>query len=66
MLDPCGDLIPFIDGELPDDVAHAFRDHLRSCAACEAGLAVVIGLSVQLTGLDSLAQAPSVATRSTP
>jgi cellulose synthase operon protein C len=46
---PCDDLDTFVDGELPDDDAQAFRDHLAFCGRCQSALrgrmleAVVMG-----------------------
>ena len=45
---PCTDLSPFIDGELTDERAEAFRVHLASCAACDQGLLDGMQLMVRL------------------
>lgn len=34
----CDDLDPFFDGELADDAAAAFRDHLAGCERCQRAL----------------------------
>lgn len=47
---PCDDLVPFADGELELEPARAeaFRSHLRTCAACRAGLLEAMQLSARL------------------
>lgn len=50
----CEELNTFADGELPDDRADAFRDHLRSCEACREKLVEAVQLSARLSGLGEL------------
>jgi cellulose synthase operon protein C len=38
MKHPCDDIGAFADGELPPGEAEAFREHLGTCAACQAEL----------------------------
>jgi hypothetical protein len=45
----CSDLTSFADGELEPGRAAAFRDHLRTCEACRAGLVEALQLSAQLS-----------------
>lgn len=47
----CGDLDAFHDGELSPERAAAFRLHLATCAACEAGLLSLMRLDVNLAGM---------------
>lgn len=47
----CSDLQAFADGELDRDRANAFRDHLRTCDVCQAGLIEALQLSAQITVL---------------
>lgn len=47
----CLDLVSFADGELDDERAAAFRDHLRTCGACRTGLVEAMQLSAQLSTL---------------
>jgi anti-sigma factor RsiW len=47
----CDDLIAFADGELDPERAAAFRDHLRTCDACQVGLVEVLQLSARLSDL---------------
>jgi hypothetical protein len=47
----CSDLTSFADGELEPARADAFRDHLRTCDACQAGLVEALQLSAQLSTL---------------
>lgn len=51
MTNPCDDLILFIDGELERAQADAFRLHLASCAACQAGMVEAVQLSARLAAL---------------
>jgi len=51
MTPPCMDLIRFADGELEPERAEAFRDHLRTCAACRAGLVEAMQLAARLSAL---------------
>ncbi|HEY0993568.1 MAG TPA: zf-HC2 domain-containing protein, partial [Kofleriaceae bacterium] len=50
---PCLDLVPFVDGELLDEQAAAFRAHLLTCAACRAGLVEAAQMSVRLASLSA-------------
>ena len=47
----CGDLVAFADGELSTDRAAAFREHLRTCEACTAGLPEAMAISARLSEL---------------
>jgi anti-sigma factor RsiW len=51
MTSMCDDLVGFIDGELEPERAEAFREHLRSCADCQSGLAETLQMSVRLSEL---------------
>lgn len=44
----CGDLAAFADGELSEDRAVAFRDHLGRCVACQRGLETDIKMDARL------------------
>lgn len=48
----CSDLTSFADGELDSARAAAFRDHLRTCDACQAGLLEALQLSAQLSTIE--------------
>lgn len=60
MVNPCDDLIGFIDGELSDADAGAFREHLRACERCSTRLVGAIELSTRLalSGLAATRAAP--------
>lgn len=47
----CGDLVTFADGELPEDRAVAFRDHLGRCAACRRDLEDSVEMDARLSEL---------------
>lgn len=47
----CDDLIRFTDGELEQERAAAFREHLRACEACRARLVQTMQLSARLSEL---------------
>lgn len=47
----CNDLVAFTDGELDAERAAAFRVHLASCEACQAGLVEAMQLSARLSEL---------------
>lgn len=47
----CANLVSFADGELEPAAAAAFRDHLRSCEACQRGLIEAQQLGAQLSTL---------------
>src|SRR5262249_31087464 len=47
----CNDLVAFADGELDAERAAAFRAHLASCEACQAGLVEAMQLSARLSEL---------------
>lgn len=47
----CGDLVAFADGELAPDRAAAFRVHLGSCEACQAGLRDLVELDAKIAQL---------------
>jgi len=49
----CDDLTSFADGELSDERADAFRDHLRGCEPCQGGLVEAMQLSAHLSTLAS-------------
>lgn len=49
----CLDLVSFADGELEPERAEAFRAHLPTCAACQAGLVEALQLSARLGALTS-------------
>ena len=51
MSEPCSDLVSFADGELDAERAQAFRSHLPTCAACQAGLLEAIQLDARLSTL---------------
>src|ERR1700754_229884 len=51
MTQPCLDLVRFADGELEPERAESFRAHLRTCAACQAGLVEAMQLSARLSAL---------------
>jgi len=46
---PCDDLPEFADGELDAARAAAFRDHLRTCDACQLGLIETVQLAARLS-----------------
>jgi anti-sigma factor RsiW len=48
MANPCDDLIGFIDGELSDADASAFRSHLQACERCSTRLVGAVELSAHL------------------
>jgi cellulose synthase operon protein C len=48
----CSDLTSFADGELDSARAAAFRDHLRTCDACQAGLLEALQLSARLSTIE--------------
>jgi len=50
-MSPCHDLVSFADGELEPERAAAFREHLRTCESCQAGLVEAMQLSAQLSTL---------------
>src|SRR5215470_19312418 len=50
-MSPCHDLVSFADGELEPERAAAFREHLRTCEACQVGLVEAMQLSAQLSTL---------------
>src|SRR5690349_6366756 len=50
-MNPCDNLICFVDGELDADDAEAFRAHLRTCAACPDNLIEAVQLSAHLSTL---------------
>ena len=47
----CSNLVPFVDGELPDADAAEFRAHLRVCLACQADLVDQNQISAHLSTL---------------
>lgn len=47
----CANLVSFADGELEPTAAAAFRDHLRSCEACQRGLIEAQQLSARLSAM---------------
>ncbi|HEY0712492.1 MAG TPA: zf-HC2 domain-containing protein, partial [Polyangia bacterium] len=75
----CSNLHPFIDGELDEADAAAFRQHLGVCATCpgeleaavladavaEAGLGVQLGAAARVTDAAAPAPAHAVATAAT-
>src|SRR5215470_8706958 len=50
-MSPCHDLVSFADGELDAERAAAFREHLRTCEACQEGLVEAMQLSAHLSTL---------------
>ena len=48
---PCDELIAFADGELDAERAAAFRNHLRTCEACQGALIEAVQLSARLSEL---------------
>lgn len=53
MTSMCDDLVGFIDGDLEPGRAEAFREHLRSCAACQSAFVETLQMSVRLSELGS-------------
>lgn len=53
----CGDLSAYSDGELEEDRAAAFRDHLRRCADCQDGLRQNAALDARIADLARARQA---------
>jgi anti-sigma factor RsiW len=47
------DLVRFVDGELSDTEAGAFREHLKTCEGCAALLCEEIQLTARLSTLNS-------------
>lgn len=47
----CGDLVPFVDGELPADRAEAFQDHMERCEACQDGFGDILRIEAQISSL---------------
>jgi cellulose synthase operon protein C len=50
-MNPCDNLISFVDGQLDADDAEAFRAHLRTCEACPDNLIEAVQLSAHLSTL---------------
>lgn len=50
----CADLTQFLDGELEEERAAAFRAHLPGCEACRAGVVEGAALSERLLSLRGL------------
>src|ERR1041384_6995732 len=50
-MNPCDNLISFVDGQLDPDDAEAFRAHLRTCEACPDNLIEEVQLSAHLSTL---------------
>jgi hypothetical protein len=50
-MNPCDNLISFVDGQLDTDEAEAFRAHLRACEACPDNLIEAVQLSARLSTL---------------
>lgn len=47
----CDDLVMFADGELDEDRADAFRDHLDTCEVCPDQLVEIMTLIARLSML---------------
>lgn len=45
----CPDLVPFVDGELTEDRAAAFRAHLPGCERCQAETTEAVQVSARLS-----------------
>jgi hypothetical protein len=54
----CDELVGFIDGDLEPERTEAFREHLRSCPACQGAFIETLQMSVRLSELATPAQAP--------
>lgn len=50
-MNPCENLISFVDGQLDADAAEAFREHLRTCVTCPDNLIEAVQLSAHLSTL---------------
>lgn len=47
----CADLSAYFDGEVAPWRADSFREHLRTCEACEGDLVEILQLTAQLSSL---------------
>jgi hypothetical protein len=59
-MNPCDNLISFVDGQLDAGAADAFRAHLRTCATCPDHLVEAVQLSAHLSTLPPPAPKPQV------
>lgn len=48
----CWGLVAFVDGELDAERAAAFREHLKTCAACDHALVDVVQVGAQLSTME--------------
>ena len=58
MAPTCDDLVPFVDGELDPLDAEEFREHLRTCKACQDSIPESMTLSTQLRSLREVMETP--------